>query len=67
MDRVFDDWRERLSVTEKVTGYVPSFVGVPDTTPVLASKLKPGGSGEPNDQIYGGFPPVALMVVVGYS
>ncbi|CAJ0822895.1 hypothetical protein LMG18101_05255 [Ralstonia flaminis] len=52
-----------LSVARTVKVLEPSAVGVPETTPVLAFRLRPAGS-VPLDTayVYGAVPPVALKV-----
>jgi hypothetical protein len=51
------------SVTMTVKVKVPTVVGVPETRPVELAMLRPGGS-DPAviDQVYGGVPPVTVMV-----
>jgi hypothetical protein len=46
------------SVTCDVNVYVPAVVGVPETTPVLAFSVRPGGN-EPEEieYVYGAVPP----------
>lgn len=49
------------SVTCAVYEDVPTVVGVPDITPVLALRVRPGGN-EPEiiAKVYGGVPPLAI-------
>ena len=48
----------RLSCTRMVTGKVPAVVGVPDSSPVVASRVRPGGNVPVKDQLKGPVPPV---------
>src|SRR5450759_1626547 len=51
------------SVTSTVKLNTPDAVGVPEIVPVTASSANPGGSAPAEiDQVYGGIPPVAVIV-----
>ena len=51
------------SVTWTVNEYRPAVAGVPDSTPVLAFRVRPGGRLPPfTDQVNGPVPPVTASV-----
>ncbi len=51
------------SVTSTVKAKVPAFVGVPETTPLVADKDSPAGSApDESFQVYGEVPPLADSV-----
>jgi hypothetical protein len=62
MEKFWDALAPALSTTVRVNLKVPGLVGVPEITLWVEFSVSPGGSDPPNDQLYGGLPPVAETV-----
>ena len=55
-----------LSLIAIVRVKLPGSVGVPLRTPAVL-RFRPGGGTEVSDHVYGGVPPIAVSVWVGYA